>query len=146
MYNKNRCHPGETDWAFYHNRLKRHHGRFDHHHGMMHKDFRRVPANIEETDDQYIVQIFAAALDKTDLKVFTKDDILTVSYQPKEADITMKTYRLKEHKNAAFERAFALNGKILNEEITAAYADGILSINLPKNPETNAPVKDIAVN
>jgi HSP20 family protein len=34
---------------------------------------------------------------------------------------------------------------VLVDQISAGYADGILKVSLPKNPETNTPAKNIAV-
>jgi len=151
MYNENRCHKGKIN----HNCRPRggrfgtqHHGRFARHaHEMFGNGTRRVPANIEETDEDYVIYLFAPALEKQYLKVITKDDVLTISYTPtEELSESGRRYSRKEYSNGAFERAFALNEKALVEQITAKYADGILKITLPKNPETNVPAKDIAVN
>ncbi|MFC4211657.1 Hsp20/alpha crystallin family protein [Pedobacter lithocola] len=142
MYNKNRCHIGEMNRGCgpRGNRFAQHKKHLFE--GM----FRRVPANIEETDESFILHLFAPALNKDNLKVITKDDVLTISYAPKEDAETSAKFSRREYGNGAFERAFALNGKVLSENISASYADGILKITLPKNPETNIPAKDIAVN
>ncbi|WP_293785017.1 Hsp20 family protein [uncultured Pedobacter sp.] len=68
-----------------------------------------------------------------------------MSYEPKEDADPSKKYSRREYSNGAFERAFSLNGKILVENISARYADGILQVTLPKNPETNIPEKSILV-
>ncbi|QIL39598.1 Hsp20/alpha crystallin family protein [Pedobacter sp. HDW13] len=147
MYNEHSCHTGKMHHGCGHRG-----GRFGHHFGgrfkpgyeMFNRGFRRVPVNIEETENSFIIHLFAPALVKENLKVVTKDDVLTISYQPAEDGPTEKFSR-REYSNGAFERAFALNGKVLNEQISAAYADGILKVTLPKNPETNTPEKDILV-
>ncbi|RZJ43843.1 MAG: Hsp20/alpha crystallin family protein [Chryseobacterium sp.] len=150
MYNENRCHTGKMNhnWGQKGGRFGRHHhGRFAYHaHEMFGKGFRRVPANIEENDENYIIHLFAPALEKEFLKVTTKDDVLSISYTPNEEQEATQKFSRREYSNGAFERAFALNGKVLTENISAKYADGILKITLPKNPETNVPAKDIAVN
>jgi len=147
MYNENRCHTGKMNSRWGRNFGHHHHGKFAHHAEKTFGDrLRRVPANIEETDDSFIIHLFAPALVKENLKVITKDDVLTVSYAPKEEDAGAEKFSRREYSNAPFERAFALNGKVLSENIAAKYADGILKITLPKNPETNIPAKDIAVN
>jgi HSP20 family protein len=121
-------------------------GPFSHHKfGMFNQGFRKVPVNIEETETSFIIELFAPALLKENLKVVTKDDVLTISYQPKEEAESAKKYSRREYSNGNFERAFALNGKVLSENISARYADGILKVTLPKNPETNTPEKDILV-
>jgi HSP20 family protein len=112
---------------------------------MFNHGFRKVPVNIEETETSFIIELFAPALVKENLKVVTKDDVLTISYQPKEEANSAKRYSRREYSNGSFERAFGLNGKVLSENISAHYTDGILKVTLPKNPETNTPEKDILV-
>ncbi len=149
MYKEHRCHSGRM-----HGRYGAGEGRFGghfggpfghHKFGMFNQGFRKVPVNIEETENSFIIELYAPALVKEHLKVVTKDDVLTISYQPKEEAESAKKYSRREYSNGAFERAFALNGKVLSENISAHYADGILKVTLPKNPETNTPEKDIQV-
>jgi len=145
MYNENRCHAGMMNRGRGGKFGHRHGGRFGQHAQHMFWDgLRRVPANIEETDENFVIDLFAPALNKAHLKVVTKDDVLTISYTPAEDEPTAKFSR-REYSNGAFERAFALNGKVLYENISARYADGILKVILPKNPETNIAAKDVAV-
>jgi len=148
MFNRNRCHTGENNSHFHHKgvRFNAYRGRFGHAaHEMFGKGFRRVPANIEETEESFIIHLFAPALNKEFLKVSTRDDVLTIAYSP-EGEAMEGKFNRREYTNGAFERAFALNRKVLSEQISASYKDGILKVNLPKNPETNIPAKDIAVN
>ncbi|KLT64542.1 Hsp20/alpha crystallin family protein [Pedobacter sp. BMA] len=149
MYNEHRCHSGKIHSGW------RQKGKFGDHHGrkftrnfegFFREGFRRVPANIEETNENFIIYLFAPALIKEYLKVNTKDDILTISYSPKETEETIEKFTRREYSNGSFERAFSLNGKVMTDAIAASYTDGILKITLPKNPETNIPAKDIAVN
>ncbi|MCZ4243082.1 Hsp20/alpha crystallin family protein [Pedobacter punctiformis] len=125
-------------------------GRFGHGHGRNFEGrfgeaFRRVPVNIEENDDHFIIHLYAPALIKENLKVVTKNDVLTISYKPAEENKETNTFSRREYANGAFERGFALNAKVLTENISVTYADGILKVTLPKNPETNTPAKDILV-
>jgi len=149
MYKEHRCHSGKMNSRFGsgEGRFGRHFGGpFGHHKfGMFNQGFRKVPVNIEETETSFIIELFAPALVKEHLKVLTKDDVLTITYQPKEETESEKKYSRREYSNGSFERAFGLNGKVLSDHISAHYADGILMVTLPKNPETNTPEKDILV-
>ncbi|WP_420150101.1 Hsp20/alpha crystallin family protein [Spirosoma sp.] len=112
--------------------------------------FQQVPVNIEETDIEYVISLFAAALAKENVKLSVKDDVLTISYQGTEpSDSTENTsagkYTYQEYSNRSFERSFQLNNKVLTENISATYADGVLKVVLPKNPETNKPAQTITV-
>lgn len=134
------CGPREDKFGGPFGRHFRHHAQH-----IFDQDFRRVPANIEETESSFIISLFAPALVKEYLKVATKDDVLTVAYTPKEDAEPTGKFSRKEYSNGAFERSFGLNGKVLADQITAGYKDGILTVTLPKNPETNTPEQDISV-
>ncbi|GAB3696205.1 hypothetical protein GCM10027592_19030 [Spirosoma flavus] len=110
----------------------------------------QVPVNIEETDTNYIVSLFASALIKENIKLSLKDDVLTVSYQGTDPETTSENtssgnYTYQEYSNRSFERSFQLNNKVLTDTISASYADGVLKVILPKNPETNKPAQTITV-
>ena len=109
-----------------------------------------VPVNIEDAADSYILSLFAAGLIKENIKLTVKDDVLTIAYQgddqqPAAASTASSSYTRREFRNASFERSFQLNGKVLAADITARYLDGILTVNLPKNPATNQPTQAINV-
>ena len=106
---------------------------------------RRVPTNIEETDDAFVLSLHAAGLDKSDFEVKVRDDLLTIACHAQEATPTGRRYTRREVRGQGFEREFALNGKVLLENIEAHYAHGVLTVRLPKNPDAMRPPQDIPV-
>ena len=69
--------------------------------------FHKVPVNIEETDTEYVISLFAAALVKENVKLTVKDDVLTVSYQGTDQSTYTENpasdnYTYKEHTNHSF--------------------------------------------
>lgn len=120
--------------------------------------FHRPPVNIEETNSEFVISLYAAALVKEKVSLTVKDDVLTISYPAESAVDSAGTDASTEGKNAqtgnytyqefssrAFERQFKLNSKVLTDGIAATYADGILKVTLPKNPATNVPAQTITV-
>lgn len=105
----------------------------------------KVPVNIEENDSEYKISLFASALNRDNIKLNVKDDLLKVSYTGTEEAGNPQTYSYQEHTNHSFERSFKLNEKVLVDQISASYTDGVLKILLPKNPETNKPAQNINV-
>lgn len=112
------------------------------------------PINIEETDDNYVISLFAAGLSKERVTLTVKDDVLRIAYPGADAGTTQETasgpantgsYTYQEYSQRAFERAFRLNDKVLTDQISATYTDGILRVTLPKNPATNVPAQTITV-
>ncbi|GAB3571328.1 Hsp20/alpha crystallin family protein [Hymenobacter daeguensis] len=111
--------------------------------------FQPVPVNIETTETSFVLTLFAAGLAKENIRLTVQHDVLTIAYKgtdaAPESDEADPRYTRREFRNASFERAFQLNGKVLTDGITAAYADGILTVKLPKNPDTNQPAQTIGV-
>ena len=110
--------------------------------------FNQVPVNIEETDTEYVISLYAAGLVKENIKLAVKDDVMTISYTGNESSEeagNTTNYTYQEYNSRSFERSFKLNDKVLTENITASYTDGILKVILPKNPETNRPAQTITV-
>ena len=112
--------------------------------------FHQPPVNIEETDTDYVISLFAADLVKENVKLTVKDDVLTVSYQGTEPsaegeNATTGNYTYQEYSSRSFERSFRLNDKVITESISASYTNGVLKVTLPKNPETNKPAQTITV-
>jgi HSP20 family protein len=110
--------------------------------------FNQVPVNIEETDNEYVISLYAAALIKEKVKLTVKDDVLTISYQgtdPSAESENNGNYTYQEYSNRSFERSFRLNDKVITDSISASYTDGVLKVILPKNPETNKPAQTISV-
>lgn len=108
-----------------------------------------VPVNIETTETSFVLTLFAAGLVKENISLTIQNDVLTIAYQgtdtASENNDADPRYTRREFRNASFERAFQLNGKVLTDGITAAYAEGILTVTLPKNPDTNQPAQTIGV-
>ncbi|MNU21948.1 Acid shock protein [compost metagenome] len=105
----------------------------------------RTAANIAETESGFEISLFAAGLKKESFQISVgAGDILTVAYKAPEQG-SGNSFIYEEYQPASFERAFQLNGKVLTDQISASYTDGVLKITLPKNPETNKPAQEIQV-
>ena len=104
----------------------------------------RKAANIEETENEFTIWLYAAGLQKSNFNVSVTDDVLSIVYTAPEAADTTK-YSHVEYQPSSFSRSFQLNGKVLSNNITASYTDGVLKVTLPKNPDTNKPAQTVEV-
>ena len=91
------------------------------------------PVNVEELDDKYEIQVYAAGYQKNDFSLSLQDKILVVSARKAETEEEEgKSWRRKEYTPGRFERHFELNSKIDVEAISAKYENGVLTVTLPK--------------
>lgn len=106
----------------------------------------RKAANIEETDTAFIVSLYAAGLQKNNFNVSVTNDVLTIRYNASESgENNQNNYAHFEYEPASFERSFQLNGKVITENISATYIDGVLKVTLPKNPQASQPAHEVKV-
>lgn len=104
------------------------------------------PVNINENENQFEVILMAPGRKKEDFKISLDKDLLTVSYEQKEAKADEKTKVVKnEFTLRSFSRSFTLNEAIDRDSIAASYENGLLKLALPKKEEVKISPKEIAV-
>lgn len=100
-------------------------------------------ANILEKDEQYEIEVAAPGLKKKDIQISVEDDVLTIkSEENKDEEVE---FTMKEFDRGNIERSFYLPEEINQEDISASFENGILTIALPKKEEAKAGKKDIAI-
>ncbi|UDQ98786.1 Hsp20/alpha crystallin family protein [Lentisphaerota bacterium WC36G] len=89
--------------------------------------------NVQETDKEFIVQAFLPGCKKEKINVQVLSNYLTISAtredNPKSDD---EKYLRKERSFGIFEESLNLPSKVQNDNITAEYKNGILTVTLPK--------------
>ena len=110
-----------------------------------------LPAvNVQETNDNFIIDVAAPGMKKDEFKVELDNNMLTISSQRQQSrDEKDETgdYTKREFNYQSFQRSFALpEKKVEGEKIAARYVDGILHITVPKRDEAKIkPVKQITI-
>ncbi|TBO42824.1 Hsp20/alpha crystallin family protein [Pedobacter kyonggii] len=106
-----------------------------------------VPAvNISESADHYHIELAAPGLKKDDFRVSVERDMLTISTETKNENLSEgRTYNRKEYNYSAFTRSFTLPESADIEKISASYNDGILKLELPKKEEAKAVARQIEI-
>lgn len=96
-----------------------------------------VPAvNIREDEKNYSLELAIPGINKNDLKIDMKDDILTISSETKsESEEENDGYKRKEFSYSSFCRNFYIPENVNTDKIGASYKDGVLRIELPKLKE-----------
>ena len=103
----------------------------------MHRNTSSLPSvNIREDEKAFYLELAVPGMDKKDLRIEVKDDVLTISSEHKEErDQDLDGYRRREFSYSSFCRSFYLPEDVNGEKIGASYKDGILNVEIPKLEE-----------
>lgn len=100
--------------------------------------------DVNETDNEIIIDVELPGIDKKDVKVEVKDNILSISGERKQEKKTenAESCRVERH-YGKFKRTFGLSDTVEADKVSAKYKDGVLALTLPKTEK--AKPKEIAV-
>ncbi len=105
----------------------------------------RIPAvNIQESEDNFVVEVAAPGKTREDFKIELDNDVLTISSEDKKEKETSDkngAYTRKEFSYSTFKRAFSLPESVDSDKISASYKNGVLEIALPKKEEAKIQAK-----
>lgn len=115
-------------------------GRHSHQHpfkkhlrNKMRANMNMPPVNVEEFDDRFELNVFAAGYSKSDFDVRLENETLIILAKGSEnPEAESENWRRKEFHARGFERHFIVNEKVDKDAINAKYKDGILKVTLPK--------------
>jgi HSP20 family protein len=100
--------------------------------------------DVYETDKEIIVLIEIAGVNKEDIQIFIKGNLVTVRGTRREPDINRKeAYHQMEINYGTFERVISLPVVVREEDAKASFQNGILKIVFPKaNRVTNISIEE----
>lgn len=102
--------------------------------------------NVSETDTDVKVVAELPGMDEKDVSVEVLDQALAIRGERKEAEEDKRAnwYRV-EHRYGSFERLVPLPADVDAARAKAAFKQGILTVALPKRPETESKTKRIPI-
>ena len=112
------------------------------------QDWSLNPAvNIIEGEQEFKVEVAAPGLQKEDFKVHVEKNVLEISAEKKNEQVTEdKKYLRKEFNYGEFKRTFSLPSSVDVGKIKATHNNGVLTVEIPKRDEAKVnPRKQIAV-
>ena len=90
--------------------------------------------NVKESDNSFTLTADIPGLTKKEVKVNITDGILSISGERKfEDEKENGNYHYRERRYGSFSRTFNLPETVNEEDISASFKNGILSIELPKH-------------
>lgn len=98
---------------------------------------RALPAlNIQETDDNFKIELAAPGFAKKDFEITIEDNCLNIAAEKSSSEEEKEeNYTRREFSYNSFERSLQLPETVKQEAVKASYKDGILSFNLAKKEE-----------
>lgn len=90
--------------------------------------------DVHETEKDVTLEVELPGLNKKDIKIGVKDDILTISGERnhKKEETKDKNFSRVERHYGKFERSFCLTENVNAAGISAQYKNGLLTLTLPK--------------
>ena len=108
-----------------------------------------LPAvNVKENDNEFCIEVAAPGMTKKDFNIHFHNNVLTISSEKQEEKKEKEdNYSRKEFSYQSFQRSFTVaDNAVDSDKIAAKYADGILTITLPKREEVKPkPLKEIKI-
>ena len=105
-----------------------------------------VRVDASEDDKAYHVTAELPGLSEKDVEVTFADNTLTISGEKKaESEVKEENYHRRERSFGSFRRAFTLPAEVDEEKISAAFKDGVMTIDLPKSKSAQKKAKKITI-
>lgn len=95
--------------------------------------------DIQEHDDAYTLQIALPGVRQDDVRIETRGNQIIINGQVREEQERERgNYILRERRVGQFYRAFTLPSEVNADQAEATYANGILTLRLPKSETTRS--------
>ena len=100
--------------------------------------------DVSEKKDSYVLEMELPGYTENDVELDLKDRVLTISSKLKDAKKAEKeekkeaaesVYLIKERRNSTFSRSFTMPEDIDQENVTAAFKNGLLTVVIPRKAE-----------
>ena len=95
------------------------------------------PVDIRETEEALLLAAELPGLTKEDVEITLDNNVLTLAGERKlEKDAKGETWHRVERAYGSFSRSFTLPASVRTDRVEAVFADGILTVTLPKMEES----------
>ena len=99
------------------------------------RTYQRPQVNVYENKDEYLVVGKLPGVDKDNVSLSIKDNIIRISATRKPVQFEKASLHLKEIEDGTYERSIRFDEKIQPDAITAEMKNGLLYVKAPKVPE-----------
>jgi HSP20 family protein len=104
--------------------------------------------NVSEDKNEFTVTAELPGMSMKDITVDYCDGVLTIQGQKEHEESKGdkgKNYYVWERRFGSFQRALPIPGGIAEDQLTADYKDGLLTVHLPKNEESKSKRRTVPI-
>lgn len=109
-------------------------------------DSKFPPVDVYETSDNYILEAELPGYQESDLELHVENHTLHLSSKRRMPRHEQNSYLIKERAYVPFERTFSLPEHVDESAIKANFANGLLTIEMPKRVPVQPKRIDVKVN
>ncbi len=99
---------------------------------------RGIASNLYETPEGFILQVPMPGVNPADVELTIQQDTLTLKWETKLSTPQNASVLWTSFQPGQFQQTFTLPAPVNSERAEASYADGVLTINLPKAEHVKA--------
>jgi HSP20 family protein len=100
----------------------------------------KLPVDVQETDNAYLVEAELPGFDEKQIKVHVEGGKLTIETaaesEEKKDEQKDRGYLIRERRNLSLSRSFTLPENADTESVSAVFKNGVLSLQIKKRAET----------
>jgi len=116
-------------------------------------DFRPLKQNqfprvdIAETENNFLITAELPGIDEKNVDITLDGETLTIKGEKKEtSEDKQGEFYSRERSYGQFQRSFEVPATINQNKIDASFSNGVLTVKMPKTPESKKEVKKIPIN
>ena len=101
---------------------------------------------LKEKENEILVLVELPGLKEQDVEITLTDNVLSIRGEKKlEKTEKEEGYTYSERSYGSFERRIPIEAEILSDKVSARFADGVLTVTLPKSAEAKPQVRRIPI-
>lgn len=95
-----------------------------------------LPIDMYQTNDDVVVRAVVPGFRPDQVQINVTGDVLTIRGEAQqEQENKDRAWHIREHRFGSFERSVALPARVVSDQATAEFENGVLTITLPKAEE-----------
>jgi HSP20 family protein len=96
----------------------------------------RLPLDVSETDDAYLIRASTPGMKPEDLDISVQNNTLIIRGEMRQQEEREgERWHLQERRYGQFQRTITLPNNVNADQVGAQYEDGVLTLTLPKSEE-----------